>query len=107
MKLLLGLFFATLSLASHAATVKDVKINYVGIYGNGKIFASLDTTIPIPECSTASWVMISDTHNDKDRIYSMLLAAHAAGNKIDINSNSCLSGQATITEGTSDYILVK
>jgi hypothetical protein len=77
------------------------------MYGNGKVFASLDKVIPVANCETATWVVIPDDHLKKAEFYSMLLMAFAAGKKLDINSTSCHSGQATITKGSTDYILVK
>ena len=90
-----------------AITVKDVGINYIGIYGHGRIFVSVDKPLPVPGCESATWLQIESTHPYRKDYYSMLLSAHAADKKIDINTTGCLAGQATIIPETGDYIIVK
>ena len=107
MKKFIGVLLLSLSQVSPAVLVTDIEIHYVGIYGDGRIFASLDKTIPVNGCESATWGAISADHMHKKEIYSLLLSALAAGKKLEINATSCLSGSATITEGTSDYIIVR
>ena len=90
-----------------AVTVKDVGINYIGMYGHGRVFVSVDKPLPVPGCTDATWLQIESTHPLRKDYYSMLLAAHMAGKKIDINTTGCLAGQATIVDQSGDYVLVK
>lgn len=107
MKKVVFSFLLALSPFVNATQVSDVGVNYVGIYGDGRVFASLDKTIPVSGCESATWLMLPSGHGQKKEIYSMLLSAKTTGKKIDVNSNACFSGFATIAEGASDFILVK
>lgn len=107
MRKIIGVFLLAMSPFVNAVTVKDVGINYVGMYGDGSVFASLDKTIPVSGCESATWIVVPTSHAHKKELYSMLLSAKVSAKKIDINSSSCLSGSVTITESSSDYILVK
>ena len=100
-------FWGLFSIQAHAIDVKDVGIRYVGIYANGRIFASLDKTIPVPGCADATWIQIDANHPHKNDFYSLLLSAHAAKKKLDVNLTACLGGQATLANDSSDYIIVK
>ena len=92
---------------AQAVVVQDVGINYIGIYGHGRIFVSVDKPLPVPGCESAVWLQIESTHPYRKDYYSMLLSAHAAGKNININTTGCLAGQATIVPETGDYIMVK
>ena len=105
--MLLGAVFSIGASTSNAISVTDIGIKYVGIYGNGRVFASLDKAVPVTGCTDATWLQIGPDHPLKDKIYSMLLAAHMSGKKIDITATGCFAGQATIVDQSSDYVLVK
>ena len=108
MKYLLGVFLTALTALSHAVLVTDVSINYVGIYGNGDVFASFDKIIPVAGCATTTWIVIPSNHQQKDEIYSMLLTAYAGEKKLDVSASICHSSNAaTLVDSTSNYILVK
>lgn len=107
MKKALSMLLLIAASSASAAQVSDAGVNYVGVYGDGRVFASLDTVVPVNGCESATWIVLPSTHAHKKELYSLLLSAKTAGRKIDVNSTSCISSSATITEGTSDYILVK
>lgn len=107
MKRIIGIALIFACLEANAVLVQGVGIQYVGVYGNGDIFAALDANIPVPGCSGSTWLRIASNHPQKSEIYSLLLTAMASDKKLDISSNACLSGSATISTASSDYVLAK
>lgn len=49
----------------------------------------VNTTIPLPDCSTTQWVIRSDL-DDGGRLYAAVLAAFTAGKRVELYQWSCI-----------------
>lgn len=104
-KMIFSIMLLALSGPALSAGVEDAKVTKVGTYGNGRVLIGLDKEIPEGGCKQNRFD-IEGTHEEKQTVVSIALAALMSGKTVKIKTNGCIDAapKFSTSEGSIFYV---
>ncbi len=105
-QVLTGIFLTILSSHAISAEVEDATVTKVGSYGDGRIFVALDKTIPEIGCENDRFD-VEGTHEERNTIISIALAALMSDKKINVKTSGCLGSLPKFVGSAESFFYIK
>jgi len=88
---------------AYASTITIARVTDAGIFGNGRLYVKLDTTINEPSCPNARFDVDPSNPNIKFWL-SIAMAALSTGKQIRVSTNGCYGTFPTLGVDTATWL---
>ncbi len=85
---------------------KDVKVSYIGYYGDGRLFIVVNKQLD-PACADSAWIILDPNHPAKKEIHSNALAALIADRYVDLYTSCDTDSNVSTISAPGDFFIVK
>ena len=86
-----------------ASSVIDANVTYVGIYGDGRFYVGLDTTIDESGCPNARFD-VPPTHPQIKNWLAIVMTALATGRPVRVKTSGCWGPWPTMSQGPDSFV---